>query len=67
MIVDDIDVVSIDTVPFKTDPPLIVYPDAVLTASVPFQGLKMIRWRNFEVVYGNGAVDHPQFTTDNIL
>lgn len=49
MIVDDLDVEGMTVTPPETDPPLLVDPDAVLTLTIAFQGLELIRARNRKV------------------
>jgi hypothetical protein len=45
MIIIDFDIVSIASFPYKADPPLLVYPNAVLSRAFSFQGFKLIsRW-----------------------
>jgi len=39
-------------IPLKTDPPLSVYPDAVLAFSFAFQSFKAIRGKPFQVIQG---------------
>jgi hypothetical protein len=46
MIIHNFDVVSIAISPFKADPPLVVYADAVLTSPAAGQFLKTIGRRH---------------------
>lgn len=51
MIIHDFHVVGIPTVPFETDPPLIVDPDTVLSFSFSRKGLKPIGRRDSQVLH----------------
>jgi hypothetical protein len=46
MIINDLDVVGVSGSPDETQPPLVIYPDAVLACPIAFEFFKPIRWRN---------------------
>jgi hypothetical protein len=46
MIIIDFDIVSVVSFPYKADPPLFIYPNAVLSRAFSFQRLKMISRRH---------------------
>lgn len=50
MIVNDLDVVCIGTVPSKTHPPLIVDSNAVLSLPITSELLQTIAWRHPEIL-----------------
>jgi len=52
---------------FKTDTPLVVDPYAVLSLSVPSQGLQTIPWRRPQIVKFGGNLNHAQLTSRNSL
>ncbi len=60
MIVDDFDLGAVTVTPYKTNAPLIVYPDAVLARTLALQCLQTIRWWNSQIVESLGRVEHPQ-------
>jgi hypothetical protein len=41
MIIIDFDIVGVASFPYKADPPLFIYPNAVLSRAFSFQGFKM--------------------------
>ena len=47
--------------PRKTDPPLVVNPDTVLSGPVPGQLFQSISWTRGEVGQGHRAIQHNQF------
>jgi hypothetical protein len=51
MIIEDLDVPGRSVVPFETNSPLIVDPNAVLSASIPVQGFNPIARRNAKIVH----------------
>jgi hypothetical protein len=46
MIIDYFDIVRISIIPFETDSPLLVDPDAVLAFSIPLQRFEPVSGRN---------------------
>jgi hypothetical protein len=50
MIVDNLDIVRIAIVPTKTDPPLLVYANAVLPPAVSLQVLQSVTGRTVQIV-----------------
>lgn len=67
MIVHDFYVISITINPFKTDPPLIVDPDAVLPCPVAAELLQSVGWWNAEVAQRDGIVEHAQLAVADLL
>jgi hypothetical protein len=62
MIVDDLHVLGASDRPPKTEPPLIVDADAVLTPLVTRQGLKPIPWRRSQEIERRRRLELGQFT-----
>src|ERR1700680_481737 len=58
VIIDYLDVLRPGVRPVEADPPLPVYPDAVLPAAVARQLLQTITWRDEEVRHGLRGVEH---------
>ena len=52
MVVNYFNFVGIALLPFKTDPPLIVYADAVLTGPIPIELLKAIARGDTQIIKG---------------
>ena len=50
MVINDFNVVCSIDAPHKTNPPLIIDPDAVLPLPITRQCLKVIPWRNFQSI-----------------
>jgi hypothetical protein len=67
MIVHYLDVVGIPTVPFKTDAPLVVNANAVLTLSVARQFLEAIRQRYAQILQDLGSVQNLKPPSGNPL
>jgi hypothetical protein len=63
MVINNFDIIHIAAFPFKTDSPLIIYSNAVLSPPVTFQSFKLIAWRLSEVLKGPGAVQIKQLPT----
>jgi hypothetical protein len=53
--------------PYKTDTPLIVYPDTVLALAFTFQGFEAIGRGNAQIINVFCVVQHTQFPTCNSL
>ena len=67
MIVNDFYVGALSIAPAKTDAPLIVYADAMLTRAFALQTLQAIRGWNAQVVKALRGVKHPQLSTSESL
>jgi hypothetical protein len=50
VIVDDLDVVRVSTLPTKTDSPLVIDSNAVLSLATTHELFKPIRWRDPEII-----------------
>ena len=50
MVVRDFDIVCITVLPAETYPILLIYPNAQLSLSIPFQSFEPIAWRNPQVL-----------------
>jgi hypothetical protein len=61
MIVDDFDLVGVAAAPTKTNSPLVVDADTVLTGSVAVQQFEAIAGRNPQFVERNRRVQYQQF------
>jgi hypothetical protein len=61
VVIYDLYVPSFASAPYKTNPPLIIDPDAMLSSPVPFQGLQTIAYRNAQIVQMLGRVNRAQF------
>jgi hypothetical protein len=62
MIVHDLNVVRTVVFPSKTDPPLIVDPDTVLSSPVTRQLFQPISWTRGKVTQLHRAIQHNQLT-----
>ena len=67
MIIDDLDVESAAFVPAKTDPPLFVYPDAVLPRPVSFQRFQSVPGRHAQALQPARGVKHSQLSQGELL
>jgi hypothetical protein len=67
MVIRDLHIVSVVVFPGKTDPPLIVDPDAVPAFPFSFQGFLSVAGGNKEVGHDCGSVQHPQFPEHHSL
>lgn len=66
MIIDDFDLLRGAIAPNKTDPPLIVNPDAVLTSSVPRQRFQSIPGNGGQIFQLVCGLEHPEFTPRHV-
>jgi hypothetical protein len=64
---NDFNVNGLSTNPFKTDPPLIIYPNAVSTCPISLESLKPITWWSLQVLKTLCAIDVQQFTAGSTL
>src|SRR5262245_44513015 len=62
MIIGDFDLVGAISHPHKTNPPLIVEPDTMLSGSISFQLLQSVSGRCQQVFEIGGAVEHSQLS-----
>jgi len=62
VIVDDLHLVCVTVLPGKTDPPLIVDSNTVLTGSPAFELLQPIAGRNAEILQLLGGIDEPELS-----
>jgi hypothetical protein len=67
VIVDYFNMSGISVFPGKTDAPLAVNANAVLTLSVSFQGFQPIRGRNPQVFNGGASMQHFELSECNLL
>ena len=67
MVVDDLDVMRVAGPPSKTDSPLSVDADAVLSSTITFQLLESVRRRNAEVVECRRRIHHSELSEGNAL
>ena len=67
MIIYDLDIDSVGTVPDKTYSILIIYPDTPLFFSITGQFFKTIGRRYSQLINALGVVQHSQFSTSYIL
>jgi len=56
MVIDNLNIVRIPVLPYETDAPLLIDPDAVLSNSVPLKSFKFIPWGNSQVLKDSGPV-----------
>ncbi len=70
MVVDDLDIIRLTTRPTEANPPLVIYPNAVLPRSLSFQALQSIPRRDSQVFNSLRRVQKqklPKCLTLNIL
>jgi hypothetical protein len=63
VVIGDFDFVGMTFLPDKTDPVLLIDPDAILIRSITFQALQAIAWRHREFHDVAYSVDLIQFPT----
>ena len=63
MVIDNFYTQSISIFPMKTNPPLTIDSNAILTSSISRKEFQAIRWRKFEIVEVCGVVDHASILT----
>jgi hypothetical protein len=67
MIIHDLDVVCVSVMPTKTNAPLIVHSNAVLTFTIAFQCLEPISWRHHHLPQVRRSMQNQQFTAGDPL
>lgn len=67
MVIDYLDSARTVIRPHKTDPPLIIYTNAVLSLSIIFQCFKPICRRNPKIIQRLRLVQHEQFSQSDLL
>ena len=67
MVVNDLNVMRVAGIPAKTDPPLLVDPNAPLTESIALQRFKMIARWDVEVSEIAGGVEHLKLRERTLL
>ena len=67
MIVNNFNLKNLTITPRKTNPPLIIDPDAVMPFPVSFQGFQPVAGGNAQIVQRHRPVEHPQFPQGNAL
>jgi hypothetical protein len=67
MIVDDLDVVNVVTLPYKTNAPLIVNANTMLTFAVAFQRFQSVAWGDPQVLQRSGAMEVQQLSARDSL
>jgi hypothetical protein len=65
MVIHDFDVLCRATRPPKTDSPLVIDPDAVLTLPVAPQGLESVPRRDPHVIEASGDLELPQLASSH--
>ena len=67
MIINYFHIVSVIRLPIKTNPPLVVNPNAVLSGSTADKFFKAIRGRHAQIVNRLGIIYHSQFPQSDLL
>ena len=67
MVIDNFNIVRVTAVPAKTDTPLVVDTNAVLTLAIAFQSFETITWRRQKVLQRPRLVQIQQSTTRGTL
>ena len=62
MIIHDLNIPSIAVAPNKTDSPLVINADAVLTLAVPVKRLQTVAWRGSQISQFHNAVELAQLS-----
>jgi hypothetical protein len=63
VVIDDLDIVRTGFTPSKTNSPLVVDPDAVLSRAIAFEQFQSVARRNFQIVKSPGDLKLSQFTS----
>lgn len=53
--------IGVAVTPFKTNPPLVINPDAILAPAITFELLQSISWWHSQVLQALGGIEHDQF------
>jgi len=61
MIIHDLDLVSVPPLPLKTDTPLVVDTNAILSLTLPGESLKTIARRNTQIVKPLCSIQYREF------
>jgi len=56
VVIHDLYFVSVSVRPEEANAPLVIDPNAPLPFAVPFEGLKPIAWRIFQVFHRKGSI-----------
>jgi hypothetical protein len=67
VVIDDLDLVSVSSLPDKTNAKPIVDSDAVLSMAVPLQGFQAVSRGTLQVLERSRGVQHPQFPYGGLL
>lgn len=67
VIINYFDIGGILTVPHKTNAPLIIYTDTMLSSSIACKCLKSVGWRDLQVIKAQRRMKHVQFSPRNPL
>jgi L-alanine-DL-glutamate epimerase-like enolase superfamily enzyme len=67
VVVDDLDIVRIASLPYEADAPLVVDANAVLAPAVALERLQMIAWRGLQVLEDPSAVQIEQLPASRPL
>lgn len=62
MIIHDFNVVRVPILPPKTEAPLLIDPDAVLSMAVAPQSIEPVAGWHTQVIQVHDGIQHPQFT-----
>lgn len=67
MIINNLNIVSVVILPFKTNPPLIVDTDAVLSGALADKFFKPVCGWNSQIVYCSSVIQHSQLPKRGLL
>jgi hypothetical protein len=67
VVVHDLNVVCIATVPPEADPPLVVDPDAVLASAITAQSFKTVARGHPKIVKLGRSIQHPELSQSHLL
>ncbi len=67
MVIRDLYILSVASIPFEANAPLIIDANAILTGPIASQLLQAISRRHSQVLQGHGAIEHSQFAQRDLL
>jgi len=67
MIINNFNIRRMSVLPFKYNTPLIVNPDTIIILSVSGELFQPVGWRDPQIWYRNGVVQHPEFPSPGLL
>jgi hypothetical protein len=62
VVIHDLDVVCIATAPSEADPPLVVYPNAVLASATTAQRFQAVPGRYKKIIQLLRRIEHPELS-----